>query len=529
MSDDIRPELAALFNNLVDSMRSLDLSLLQSLHKEISDGKFCRKNQQRMKKYFHDALSMLGTVDALTMIGNLASSSEIMRDSLPLLVAPFSFTHSPSKEMVAAATRLLDLPSMSPALLLPISSIGASHCRSNPADSCEHGANSEIEALLTKYIEMVGDCSEAESKYVVRAVRSLVLADVFMDPSEDSEMRITAYLGMMRCIDANSFYTTDPAHINKILHVVNNTLHAGDSLQLGAFVWSYLNTIWEKSELHSEATWLHSILSSEKLRQKLLNTHKGFSGLNVLRYSGHYEHSVFSEGANIGASSSANVIFSPKSFVPRSASVNLTLNVLGRSVNLVELGLHSENLEWSLERQFSEFSTTKRPYKMKNQQLYLRLHGNELFYGKPGELLLLPDWLTVFKTLQLASGRLTYPTVLGLPLHMKMRATGATNTNDQSKWKGEERKLAIKFSGVLEIESEMTVEAPGMKTGLRMVNTAHSSTGVDFFYRRGVLSVKFPQKKLEYLNLNTTLYTVQGQTVQPYSDMQQADANYDQQ
>ena len=48
----------------------------------------------------------------------------------------------------------------------------------------------------------------------------------------------------------------------------------------------------------------------------------------------------------------SNVIFSPKSFVPRSASLNLTFNLFGESMNLFEVGARVEGLEHTLESYF---------------------------------------------------------------------------------------------------------------------------------------------------------------------------------
>ena len=48
----------------------------------------------------------------------------------------------------------------------------------------------------------------------------------------------------------------------------------------------------------------------------------------------------------------SNLVWSSKSFVPRSATLNLTMDVFGESLNLFELGGRVEGLEYLLEAYF---------------------------------------------------------------------------------------------------------------------------------------------------------------------------------
>ena len=55
---------------------------------------------------------------------------------------------------------------------------------------------------------------------------------------------------------------------------------------------------------------------------------------------------------NAGAMVESNVIFSSRSFVPRSAMVNITVDLFGQSMNLLEVGGRVEGLEYLLESYF---------------------------------------------------------------------------------------------------------------------------------------------------------------------------------
>ena len=54
----------------------------------------------------------------------------------------------------------------------------------------------------------------------------------------------------------------------------------------------------------------------------------------------------------MGATVESNVIFSSKSYLPRSGMLNLTLDLFGQSVNLLELGARIEGFESLVESFF---------------------------------------------------------------------------------------------------------------------------------------------------------------------------------
>ena len=62
--------------------------------------------------------------------------------------------------------------------------------------------------------------------------------------------------------------------------------------------------------------------------------------------------SLFFDSINAGARYESNLIWSPSSFLPRSAMLNLTVDMFGKSVNLLEIGGRAEGLEQYLEMMF---------------------------------------------------------------------------------------------------------------------------------------------------------------------------------
>lgn len=73
---------------------------------------------------------------------------------------------------------------------------------------------------------------------------------------------------------------------------------------------------------------------------------------DIRKFSRNYEGSFYSEEYNFGANHQSNLIFSPKSYVPRTASFNMTIDLLGESINLFEVSMRMEGLEYYAENLF---------------------------------------------------------------------------------------------------------------------------------------------------------------------------------
>lgn len=138
---------------------------------------------------------------------------------------------------------------------------------------------------------------------------------VFRKYDADAEVRIASYLQVMRCPD----YVT--------LRGILNTLETEEVNQVGSFVRSHLNNLM-RSSVPSRVE-IQGLLSDSDLKDKL--------GGDVRKFSRNFEGSVFFEEYNVGASYDSNLIFSPNSYVPRSALLNLTVELFGESINFLEV------------------------------------------------------------------------------------------------------------------------------------------------------------------------------------------------
>jgi Domain of unknown function (DUF1943) len=68
--------------------------------------------------------------------------------------------------------------------------------------------------------------------------------------------------------------------------------------------------------------------------------------VDLRKYSRNFANTHFCSINNAGWELDANVIYSTKSFLPRSASMNLTLDLFGHSVNLFEVTFHLKNVKF---------------------------------------------------------------------------------------------------------------------------------------------------------------------------------------
>lgn len=153
----------------------------------------------------------------------------------------------------------------------------------------------------------------------------------FTNQAADSELRINAYMAVMQC--------ATPSIITR----VRDTLASEKINQVGSFVWTHLTNLMETSNPQKQQ--IREILEEEELVKVF--------DMDKRKFSRNVEWSGFSDSLNAGAMAEANLIFAD-SYVPRSASVNLTVELFGSSMNLLEIGGRLEGFESILERLFGE-------------------------------------------------------------------------------------------------------------------------------------------------------------------------------
>lgn len=149
----------------------------------------------------------------------------------------------------------------------------------------------------------------------------------YQNTMTNTEIRIAAYLETMRCPD----YLT--------VKYIKYILQTEEVNQVGSFVWSHLKNIAKSASPVRVAA--QALLGDDDLNKKYR--------LDFRKFSRNFEHSLFFDEYNIGSSSDANLIFGTDSYLPRSASYNLTVDLFGESVNIFEVSAYMQGFEHIVE------------------------------------------------------------------------------------------------------------------------------------------------------------------------------------
>ncbi|XP_013138334.1 PREDICTED: uncharacterized protein LOC106103192 [Papilio polytes] len=285
--------------------------------------------------------------------------------------------------------------------------------------------------------------------------------ETFREELVDIEVRIASYLQVMRCPDLSI--------IRRVLHALKNE----PVNQAVTFVWSHLKNVGQSS-LPSRVE-VQGLLSGHAV-PRLADTP------DFRVYSRNYEQSVFFDQYNAGGNYEANVVFSPDSYIPRSVSLNLTVDMFGESINLLEIKARGEGFEkyfeaffgkngpWSKEEVTSKINklrimrSTNEADELKEKvdglgyknnalkhrypmaELGLKVFGNEISFWSaegPDEIVKSLEKLNPkLRVLEILSGKeikynkaslfldttFSVPTGCGLPLNMNLMGTSYVDT-----------------------------------------------------------------------------------------------------
>ncbi|KAM8851209.1 uncharacterized protein AB9W97_022010 isoform 3-T3 [Spinachia spinachia] len=364
------------FLQLAFQLRDLTHSQLKTLWQESSFK--CRNDWQPLL----DALPACGSENCIVLLTDLMRSKEVEEEQTLAFLTTVALLPHPSPKIIHSLNALLDVPRVRSKALLAGSSLVHQLCqRSHGSCSELPQVKSFIETLedtlkegceghqtthvkyayvlsnqqLLYTLKSVGNAGVSAATFIpllkclmlgpsaalelrlaaVQAFRRFpcsadrsVLLQLYRSSQEDPEVRIAAYQQLMRCSDRNVF------------EVVKVTLRKETSSQVGSYVWSHLTNV-----LRSEDPMKQALINS--LPDDIIS--RDFEA-EFLKYSSYSDHTVSSGTGTTNVETS--LVFSPKSFLPRSASASLTLYFQGRAHNLLEVDLHVENAEPLLKNVF---------------------------------------------------------------------------------------------------------------------------------------------------------------------------------
>ncbi|KAG1669608.1 Apolipophorin [Nymphon striatum] len=592
--DDIRKEVPHLFNQYVYSLKQLRLPELKAIFSRSKE--ICQFNR-KAEKYFTDALPSVGTEASVSMMIELIQKKKVSDIEADLWYTSFAFMAKPNLNMLNHVASVLSEPRQQ--AILGISSMVNTYCLSD--SECQN--KREVKRIITKLTELLTkDCQVSnaeESRQVLLALKGIgnagnsgqaadilskcamntktnndiriaaieafrrlpctvsrrTLMNQFRDSQEDTEVRIAAYLALMKC--------PTPA----IIQSIKDDLNIEEVNQVGSFVWTHLTNMQETTDPCKKDI-------KELLRNVFLE--KKFS-TDARKFSRSFEKSLYSEKLNSGVHVDSNIIFTPQSYLPQSAMFNFTMDLFGHSLNLFEIGGKVEGFEHLVEsffgpngffpdkniKEFLKKSRSKRSVydnkieefvklvsfiKFQKQEnnfdkpegsMYFKMFGNDLMYEdfKGLETLLSYtekqiNWIQILadlaknrdieytKSMMFLDTTYTVPTSAGLPLHLSVNGTSTINLKLGGKLdlknifnKEIDINGHIKPSGAVEISAIMSVDAFYAQSGLKMVATMHSSTSLDGKIQmkdgkvlKTVLNV--PNDKIEILDVQTSMFLI---------------------
>ncbi|CAL8372779.1 unnamed protein product [Arctogadus glacialis] len=349
------------FLQLVFQLKDLSLSQLKMLWQESSFN--CRDD-------WHPLLSALpacGSESCVLLLTELMQRGDLDLDRAQSYLTSLALIPHPSPLIINSINALLEAPELRPRALLAGSSMVHALCRRSTGpctslpqvqsfvqtlqDSLGSGCGgkdprrvSELLYILKAVgnsglsapalVAMLSRCvlgSSEVPELQLAAIRSFrrmpcttdrsVLLQLYRSSQEDAEVRVAAYQQLMRCPDPRT------------LRAVRATLGNESSSQVGSFVWSHLTAV-----LKSDDPMKQTLM--EALPDDIIS--KDFEA-EFWKYSSYSDYTV-ATGMGI-ANLEGSLVFSTKSFLPRSAMANLTVYLHGRAHNLLEVDLRVENVE----------------------------------------------------------------------------------------------------------------------------------------------------------------------------------------
>nr|ATU82717.1 venom apolipophorin-like protein 1 [Pristhesancus plagipennis] len=373
-SRSIDKEGASKYNQLVRVVADAPKDDLLKVYQQVKSGQGF-KEKDIAKKLFLDALAAAGSSGSVEVLAKILKDKEVSGAKAAYYHMLLGSIKHATKETLLAVLPLID-DSASVELYLGAGALGGRFCREHNCANfpeveafqiklgsplltkgCKPANKREEDKLIAslkglanmgylanvvvkKLADNVGDSSV---KSRVRAalldtIRSdahkpefkKVAGEIFKNPEEDSEIRIKAYLVLAAC------------PCGKVAALVKSVLENEKSFQVGGFVVSHLRNL--RASTNPEKASARHHLGSIVLTPRF--------PIDPRKYSQNQELSYSVDMLNLGAAGESNLIYSQKSYIPRSVSLNLTSYMFGHAFNWLEIDLRSENLERALESLF---------------------------------------------------------------------------------------------------------------------------------------------------------------------------------
>ncbi|CAH1391672.1 unnamed protein product [Nezara viridula] len=369
----VEQDTAQQFSKLVRTVGSASKQDITSALQLINSGSAV-KDKETAQRMLKDAIVMAQSASSVEVMAEILKRKEVTGDTARLWLLGLGAVKHASRASLMAVLPLLDgEPDLN--AYLGIGSLAGKFCREHNCEGvneinqlqiklgapllkgCRCNTKKEENQLIAslkglgniKYLgpKIAGKIIEcAEDKNVRPRIRAAALETIRTDPhkdqfknfalnvmknvDEDSELRIKAYLILAQC------------PCGKVAGAVKELLSKEESNQVGGFIVSHLRNLQASTnpDKQSARHYLGNIIPPRRFI------------IDPRRYSINQELSYAADIVNTGAAGEANIIYSQNSYIPRTLSLNLTVQLFGTAYNLFEVDTRAENLEYVAEHLF---------------------------------------------------------------------------------------------------------------------------------------------------------------------------------
>ncbi|XP_063988684.1 apolipophorins [Diachasmimorpha longicaudata] len=370
--EEVKNGAAEKFGDLIKVLRKSNKNDILNVYRRVkSGGSGFDKNYD--KKILLDALYKTGTGEAAEVAVDLIKNKELDNYQKLGYLASLSLIDHVNLPAVTAVVSLLDDNDLPRIGYLGIGNVIGKYCRDHECENVPEvkaalqkisskiqsgkpkNRKSENEMIASlkalgnaKYLDkptietmvrIINDQS-IHNRLRVAAIEALPakcsgdwtkpMLDLFGNREEDSEIRIKVYLSLVAC------------PCGKVANRIREVIDKETVNQVGSFVTSHLKNLRASTD-PSKAN-AKKYLQEIKPRGKFPIDFRKFSFNNELSYK--------IDKLGVGSTIEQNIIYSQKSWLPRSTSLNLTTEIFGRSFNFLEVDTRIENLDRLIEHYF---------------------------------------------------------------------------------------------------------------------------------------------------------------------------------
>ncbi|XP_076069599.1 uncharacterized protein LOC143041518 [Oratosquilla oratoria] len=540
------------------------------------------KDKDHYKDYLNDALATCETKECFEATTSFAQSSYSFKNDLWL--AGLHFAKNPAVESIQSVMNLVKSGRYSEEALMAASSLIFRLCREQ--DKCNLNVKGEFRQQphrsFLDYVEggLGTDCGYGDPSQYTRIVLLLKalgnsgldlgnskLRKCYMNKMHSRDVRVAALMSFRRRYDCNEdkdelWHLLEDMHEDvavriesyKVLQTcadnygdfygrIKGLLLAEEVNQVGSYIWTHVRNLARSSSVEREPV---SVLANHHYLLNKFDT-------NSFKQSKNYHSSFHSDTMDFGGSIDSDAVFTPDSFLPYSARLNLTVNVLHNSFNPIEIGGNLHGFEKHFRRLFEkgsyfsndrifEFLDNLKRQKRSTEDskidelqhvydeartrmevpddeesdptFFVRVFGNEVFHfdaRNPSQVFRkIESFLRLLRrpvSLQLLDQEYVAPTILGFPLRLRLNTTSSHTMHVEEKKDSSEFQMNFVPSTSLTFDESLGVEAYVASSAIRRTVTTVSRADIGFSvsfksYRDFAVRLLVPNN--EILKLSTT-------------------------